>query len=246
MKTDYRTIRVAAVGDLHYTRKSQGALQALFSQATEVADVLLLCGDLTDNGHPDEAHTLATDLKSYVKIPLIGVLGNHDHESGRHTEVREILSESGVSMLDGSACEIQGVGFAGVKGFCGGFGRQALQPWGEEIIKRFVQETVDEALRLEKALAKLETTLRVVLLHYAPIKDTLEGEHPEIFTYLGSSRIEEPLNRCQVSVVFHGHAHGGSPEGHTREGIPVYNVSMALLHRAYPDRVPFRLVEIQK
>ncbi|MFO0753668.1 MAG: metallophosphoesterase [Thermodesulfovibrionales bacterium] len=246
MKTEYKTIRVAALGDLHYTRKSQGGLQALFAQATEAADVLLLCGDLTDNGHPDEARVLATDLKSYVKIPLVGVLGNHDHESGRHTEVSEILSESGVAMLDGSACEIQGVGFAGVKGFCGGFGRQALQPWGEEIIKRFVQETVDEALRLEKALAKLETPLRVVLLHYAPIKDTVEGEHSEIFTYLGSSRIEEPLNRCQVTAVFHGHAHSGRPEGRTREGIPVYNVSMALLHRSYPERPPFRLVEIQK
>ncbi|MBZ0157575.1 MAG: metallophosphoesterase [Alphaproteobacteria bacterium] len=246
MKTEYKTIRLAAVGDIHYTRKSPGALKNLFSQATEVADVLLLCGDLTDNGHPDEAHTLAADLTSYVKIPLVGVLGNHDYESGKHAEVRDILSEAGVSMLDGSACEIQGVGFAGVKGFCGGFGRQALQPWGEDIIKRFVQETVDEALRLEKALAKLEMALRVVLLHYAPVKDTIEGEHPEIFTYLGSSRIEEPLNRCQVSAVFHGHAHSGSPEGRTREGIPVYNVSMPLLHRMFPDRPSFRLVEIQK
>ena len=147
-------------------------------------------------------------------------------------------------MLDGEECEIHGIGFVGVKGFAGGFGQHALQPWGEETTKRFVHEAVDDALKLESALARLRTPQRVALLHYAPIRDTVTGEAPEIFPFLGSSRLEEPLNRYAVTAVFHGHAHHGSPEGHTTGGIPVYNVAAPLLHKTFPDQPLFRIVEI--
>lgn len=243
MATINETVRVAAVGDIHCSKTSQGSLQPLFEQIADSADILLMCGDLTDYGLPEEAHILTKEL-STAKIPMLAVLGNHDYESGQQDEVQKILADAGITVLDGEAREIQGVGFAGVKGFAGGFGRAALGPWGEEIIKRFVHEAVDEALKLESALAKLQTQQRVVLLHYAPIQATVEGEPPEIFPFLGSSRLEEPLNRYSVSAVFHGHAHAGNLEGRTSSNIPVYNVSMPLLKRTKPDYPPFRLIEI--
>jgi Icc-related predicted phosphoesterase len=175
---------------------------------------------------------------------MVGVLGNHDYETGHQDRVRDILTGAGVQMLDGTFCEIRGVGFAGVKGFAGGFGRVALQPWGETAIKHFVQEAVNEAAKLEAALAGLKTVQRVVLLHYAPIRTTVVGENIELFPFLGSSRLEEPLNRFQPAAVFHGHAHGGNPEGRTNGGVPVYNASQAVLRRAFPEKPPFRLIEI--
>jgi Icc-related predicted phosphoesterase len=237
-------VRVAAVGDIHYARGSQGMLPALLGQIVESADVLLLCGDLTDFGLAEEARVLARDL-SAIKIPVLGVLGNHDFESGEEQEVSRILSDSGVRMLDGEAFEYRGIGFAGIRGFCGGFGIGALGPWGERIIKDFVQEAVREALKLESALARLRTEHRIVLMHYSPVRDTVVGEPPEIFPFLGSSRLEEPLTRFAVSAVFHGHAHRGSPEGRTTTGIPVYNVSHMLLRSAYPDRPPYRVFEVR-
>src|SRR5438477_7622880 len=180
-----------------------------------------------------------------MKIPVIAVLGNHDFEGGKPNEIRQILTDSGVNVLDGEATEIAGVGFAGVKGFAGGFGRGALGPWGEHAIKAFVQEAVDEALKLEAALARLRTQRRVALMHYSPIRATVEGEPPEIFPFLGSSRLEEPINRYRVSAVFHGHAHRGTPEGRTSAGVPVHNVSMPLLTRIYPNRPPFLIVEVE-
>jgi Icc-related predicted phosphoesterase len=172
------------------------------------------------------------------------VLGNHDYEAGKQHEIREILGDAGVTVLDGEATEIAGVGFAGVKGFAGGFGRGALGPWGEPVIKRFVQEAVDEAMKLEAALARLRTSRRIAVLHYAPVRSTVEGEPPEILPYLGSGRLEEPINRYRVTAVFHGHAHRGAPEGHTSTGIPVYNVAMPLLTRLNPDRPPYLVVEL--
>ncbi len=244
MGTTNAILRLAAVADIHCSKAKQGALHTLFTQIQESADILLLCGDVTDTGLPEEAQILAKELTTTVKIPIIGVLGNHDYESSKEQEVREILVNTGVSMLDGETCVVRGVGFAGVKGFAGGFGKYSLQTWGERAIKQFVQETVNEALRLESALARLEHMQRVVLLHYSPIRSTVEGEPTEIFPFLGSSRLEEPLNRFEVTTVFHGHAHGGHPEGQTSSGIPVYNVSLPVLQRAYPDRPPFRLCEI--
>lgn len=237
-------VRLAAVGDIHCTKTSEGALQPLFSKIAESADVLLLCGDLTDYGQPEEAQILVKEL-AVARMPTLAVFGNHDYESGKPDEVEQILCDAGIKVLNGEACEVRGIGFAGVKGFAGGFGSKALGAWGEETIKKFVHEAVDEALKLEAALAKLETPQRIAVLHYAPIQATVEGEPPEIFPFLGSSRLEEPLNRYSVTAAFHGHAHHGHLEGRTRSNIPVYNVSMPLLRKAFPEK-PFRLLEIPK
>jgi Icc-related predicted phosphoesterase len=241
-------VRVAAVGDIHCTKTSEGSLQPLFSEMAEAADVIALCGDLVDYGLPEEAQVLVKELAGVIKlrVPIVAVLGNHDFESGQPETVNRILCEAGVVMLDGDAVEIQGVGFAGTKGFCGGFGRRALEPWGEPAIKSFVREALDEALKLESALARLRTPHRIALLHYAPIQATVEGEPVEIFPFLGSSRLEEPINRYEVTAVVHGHAHHGSPEGRTGSGIPVYNVSMPLLKRHFPDRPGFRILEVPR
>ena len=236
-------VRIAAVGDIHYSKTGQGTLSSLFAQAAETADVLVLCGDLTDYGLAEEARVLAKDLAP-AKIPVVAVLGNHDFEAGEEEEIARILTDVGVHMLDGDTWEFRGVGFAGVRGFCGGFGRGALGPWGEKIIKDFVHEAVQEALKLESALARLSGEHRIVVMHYAPIKATVEGESPEIFPFLGSSRLEDPLSRFEVTAVFHGHAHKGQPEGRTQTGIPVFNVAHALLKARYPDRPPFRVFEI--
>jgi Icc-related predicted phosphoesterase len=237
-------VRVAAVGDLHYGKNAaQGSLQPLFSQITESADVLVLAGDLTDYGQPDEARALAREITSTLKIPCVSVLGNHDFEAGLQAEVSRILQDAGVVVLDGDTTEVHGIGFAGVKGFCGGFGRRALGPWGEEIIKHFVREAVDEALKLESALARLRNGRLVAILHYSPIQATVEGEPKEIYPFLGCSRLEEPIGRYPVSCVFHGHAHHGQPEGRTVGNVPVFNVSASLMRQISPER-PFRLVDI--
>jgi Icc-related predicted phosphoesterase len=238
-------VRIAALSDLHYAKNSQGSMQPLFTQIAEAADVLVLCGDLTDYGLAEEARILAKDLAP-VKIPVVAVLGNHDFEACEEKDISKILTDVGVHVLDGDTWEHHGVGFAGIRGFCGGFGRGALGPWGEKIIKDFVHEAVQEALKLESALARLASTdKRVVLMHYAPIRETVEGESPEVFPFLGSSRLEDPLSRFDVTVVFHGHAHKGAPEGKTQTGIPVYNVAHQVLRASYPDRPPFRIVEVR-
>jgi Icc-related predicted phosphoesterase len=236
-------VRVAAAADLHCAKTSQGAFQALFSRIADSADVLILAGDLTDYGLPEEARVLAKELAS-VHLPTAAVLGNHDFESEKQDEIRQILIDAGVSVLDGDACELHGVGIAGVKGFGGGFGQRALGPWGEPIIKQFVHEAVNEALKLEAALARLRTDRLIALLHYSPIQQTVVGEPPEIFPFVGSSRLEEPIGRYPVSLVVHGHAHRGQLEGRTKAGIPVYNVSMPLLIRSFPDHPPFRVFDV--
>jgi Icc-related predicted phosphoesterase len=237
-------VRVAAVADLHFGRAGTGPpLRTLFADVVEQADVLALCGDLTDTGEPEDAKALARAL-SPATIPTVAVLGNHDCESGKMAEVIRILGEAGVHMLDGTSFEVYGVGFAGVKGFCGGFGRRALGPWGEEVVKLFVQEALNEALKLETALARLRNGPRIVLMHYSPIEGTVEGEPKEIYPYLGSSRLEEPLTRYPVDAVFHGHAHHGAAEGRTRTGVPVYNVSMHLMQREHPDGPLFRFLDV--
>jgi Icc-related predicted phosphoesterase len=238
-------MRIAAVGDLHCKKTSRGALEPLFAAMAAAADVLVLCGDLTDYGLADEARLLARELGGAKTTPVVAVLGNHDYECGEADQVKAVLGEAGVQVLDGDACEIHGVGFAGVKGMGGGFGEHALQPWGEELFKRFVRETVDEALKLESALARLRSAQRVALLHYSPIRETVEGEPPEIFPFLGSSRLEEPLMRYPVSVVFHGHAHHGRHTGRTRSHTPVYNVCVPVLERLTPASPPFLLIDLE-
>jgi Icc-related predicted phosphoesterase len=237
------TVRVAALADLHCTKTAHGAFQPLFARIPEAADMLLVAGDLTDNGLPDEAQTLVRELAA-LRIPVVAVLGNHDFESGKEIEVRQILADGGVVVEDGDACEVQGIGVAGVKGFGGGFGQRALGPWGEAIIKQFVHAAVDEALKLEAALARLRTETMIALLHYAPVQQTAVGEPPEIYPFVGSSRLEEPIDRYGVSLVLHGHAHRGQLEGWTKSGVRVCNVSMPLLKRMFPERPAFRVFEL--
>ena len=239
-------IRVAAVSDIHYTKTSQGSLQPLFARISEDADVLVLPGDLTDFGLAEEARVLAKDVAASLRIPAVAVLGNHDYEAGEEKEIVSILSDVGVRVLDGDTCEILEIGFAGVRGFCGGFGRGALGAWGEPVTKAFVHEAINEALKLEAALARLQTAHRIAVLHYAPIRETVEGEPLEIYPFLGSSRLEEPLSRFEVTAVFHGHAHRGAMEGTTATGIPVYNVSHSLLQAKRPGEPPFRVLEVHQ
>ncbi|HEX7151379.1 MAG TPA: metallophosphoesterase [Thermoanaerobaculia bacterium] len=238
------SLRIAAVADIHVKKTSQGTLQPLFQHATENADVLLLCGDLTDYGTCDEAKVLAKEITAGLRIPAIAVLGNHDFESHKEDEVVQILTDAGVVVLDGDSHELHGVGFAGVKGFGGGFGRRALGAWGEKMIKDFVHETINESLKLEAALARLRTRQKIAVLHYSPIQATVAGEPLEIVAFLGSSRLEDPIDRYRCTGVFHGHAHRGAPEGQTKGGAPVYNVAMPVLALQNPGAPPLKIVEV--
>lgn len=231
-----------AIGDLHYREDSAGLLRELFTRMSQAAHIAVLCGDLTDDGRAEQARVLAADLASYLTIPTVAVIGNHDCEAGEEAEVIRILSESSVHVLDGDCVEIDGIGFAGTKGFCGGFGRASLEAWGERVLKQFVAEAVAEALKLEAGLARLRTEKRVAVLHYAPIRETVEGELPEIIPYLGSHRLVEPINNFGAAFALHGHAHYGSPMGKTSANIPVYNCALPLLRRLNAD-APFRLIE---
>ena len=236
-------LRVAAVGDLHYVKGGQAALQPWLSRVSDYADVLVLCGDLTDYGRLEEAQELARELTTSVRTPMIAVLGNHDFEGGQEAAIMQILRQAGIIVLDGEPCEVRGVGFAGVKGFAGGFGRGALGPWGEPSIKQFVQEAINEALKLEAALARLRTTHRIAVLHYSPIAATVVGEPMEIYPFLGCSRLAEPLARYPVTAVFHGYVHNGAPEG-TWGDTPVYNVALPLMHRLTPEQ-PYRVLTLE-
>lgn len=234
-------VRIAAVADLHYTPEHKASLVPIVASMAEAADILLLCGDLTHHGLAEEAAELVRELGT-VRVPILAVLGNHDYHADQQEEIKRVLKGSSILLLDGDTAEVRGIGFAGVKGFASGFGRRVLEPWGEPVVKAFVREAVDESLKLESALARLRGEPRIALLHYAPIAETVEGEPLEIHPFLGSSRLEEPLNRFQVSAVFHGHAHHGRAEGRTSSGIPVYNVSLPLLRQA--GGLPFRVVEM--
>jgi Icc-related predicted phosphoesterase len=222
-------LRVAAIGDLHVMEDSVTPYRDLFTEISSNADVLVLCGDLTNFGKTTEAEILAEDIKSCA-IPVLGVLGNHDYECGQPEKVCEILHSAGMKVLDEQATEIDGVGFAGVKGFLGGFGRGELAPFGEPIVKAFVDEAMNEARKLENQLRQLRTERSVAVLHYSPIEGTIEGEPRDIFQYLGSQRLCEPIDRFDhVKAVVHGHAHHGTYEGRTPRGTPVYNVAQFVL-----------------
>lgn len=239
-------LKIAAAADLHCREESGDALRALLGRMAAAADVLCLCGDLTDHGRPAEAEVLGAALAAAAPKPVLGVLGNHDYEAGAVDEVIRILSRSGMRVLCGEEWEFEGVGFAGAKGFGGGFGRHALEPWGEPAIKGFVQEAVTEALLLESALARLRTSSKIVLLHYSPIRETVAGEPCEIIPYLGSSRLEEPVNRYGATAVFHGHAHHGTRFGRTAAGVPVYNVSVPLLKSGDDTATAFHVLEVAR
>lgn len=226
-----REVKIAAIGDVHFDGMSKGSLRGLFAEISETADVLVLCGDLTTHGEPEQLMEFIEELEG-VDLPMVAVLGNHDFESGHQDELCAIMTDRGIHVLDGTSVEIEGIGFAGVKGFGGGFGRRTLGPFGEKIYKDFVQEALDEAIKLETALRELRTESTVVVLHYAPIRETLAGEPEEIFPFLGSSRLLPPIETYGAKVVFHGHAHIGAPEGKTPAGIPVYNVAKSVMETA--------------
>ena len=238
------TLRLAALADVHCTRESEGALRPLFAEIARQADAIVICGDLTAYGLPEEAAVLVKELDPATRLPILAVLGNHEYESAHQQELVRILEDGGVRMLDGDAREVHGVGFAGVKGFGGGFIPHRLEPWGEDAMKLFVREAVDEAVKLESALARLRTPQRIAVTHYAPIRATVVGEPEEIFPFLGSSRLEEPINQYGVSVALHGHAHRGTAQGRTRTDVPVYNVCVPQLAETFPGRPPFRILQI--
>ncbi|QPQ55400.1 metallophosphoesterase [Allosphingosinicella flava] len=218
-----KAITLAAIGDLHVNEESHNRYRALFEEMAGKADVVALCGDLTNFGKTSEAEILAEDMR-HCGVPIVGVLGNHDYECGQPGKVAEILHQAGMKILDEQAAVIADVGFAGVKGFIGGFGRGELGAFGEEAIKVFVDESRNEARKLENALRSLRTERCVAILHYSPIPETIEGEPPEIFPFLGSSRLANAIDRFDnVKMAIHGHAHRGSFKGATPRGVPVYN-----------------------
>ena len=235
-------IIVAAIGDLHVTEQSNAPYREMFAEISRVADVLVLCGDLTNFGKTTEAEILAEDIRTSA-IPVLGVLGNHDYECGQPEVVASILQEAGMTVLDEQAVEINGVGFAGVKGFMGGYGRGELAPFGEPIAKAFVDEVLNEARKLENGLRTLRTDRSMAVLHYSPIVETLEGEPLEIFQYLGSARLADAIDRFDhVKAVVHGHAHHGTYEGRTMRGIPVYNVAQFVVRQEFGR--PYALLEV--
>jgi Icc-related predicted phosphoesterase len=223
-------MKIAATADLHFSPANQAAVRDQLSKARDVADVLVLAGDLTNYGQPGEMDPLLNALVR-LRVPTIAVLGNHDYESGHEQELMEMMTAAGIKVLDGSAYERDGVGFAGTKGFVGGFGRGVLTAFGEPEIKAFVRASIDEALKLERGLSQLRTSKRVVVLHYSPIAETVRGEFPEIVPFLGTSRLAEVIDRHGASLVVHGHAHNGTLEGQTIAGVPVHNVAITLLQR---------------
>lgn len=235
MAEKIKKIRIAAVGDIHVRENDKGKWVDYFKEVSKQADVLVICGDLTDTGDETEAHVLSEELRA-CSVPVVAVLGNHDFEKGRHKLIRQIIQKENVHILDGEAFAIGQVGFAGVKGFGGGFDKHMLSMFGEGAMKAFVQEAVDEALRLDRALARLdaehECTKKIAIMHYSPVRDTVIGEPEPIYPFLGSSRLAEPLNRRQVLAAFHGHAHVGSLEGRTSSGVRVFNVSKPILIKA--------------
>jgi Icc-related predicted phosphoesterase len=239
-------VRIAAVADLHVRETDKGNLVEYFKDVSRNADVLVISGDLTDTGDELEAQILADELKSCT-IPVVAVLGNHDYEKGRHKLIRKILQTDNVHILDGEAIVIKGVGFAGIKGFGGGFDNHMLSMFGEGAMKAFVQEAVDEALHLDRALARIEqeheNIKKVAIMHYSPVKETIEGEPEVIYPFLGSSRLAEPLERRNVFAAFHGHAHAGKLEGKTPKGVRIYNVAKHVLQKAGFAQ-PYYIVEV--
>jgi uncharacterized protein len=234
------TLKAAAIGDLHVNEEGTASYRDLFNEMSQAADVIVLAGDLTDLGKPREAEILADTLRGCT-VPVVGVLGNHDFESDCVDQVCGILRQAGVHLLDGQSVEIDGVGFVGAKGFIGGFGKRMLGSFGEPAIKTMVAESINESMRLENAMRQVRSERALVVLHYAPVQETIEGEPLEIYPFLGSSRLAETIDRFRVSAIVHGHAHRGTYEGRTPGGAPVYNVA---IHIEKPTGRPYALLEL--
>jgi Icc-related predicted phosphoesterase len=238
---------IAALGDIHMNASQHGKWKSKFEDISHKAKVLLLCGDLTDTGDEEEADLLIAELQS-ITIPVLAVLGNHDYEKGRQKQIRQILTDNKITVLDGEATVIENIGFAGVKGFGGGFDRYMLSMFGEDGMKSFVQEAVNESLLLDRALARLEQEhadiKKVALLHYAPIAETVYGEPEQIYPFLGSTHLVEPLQRRKVSAAFHGHAHAGKFKALSPTGVPIYNVAVPVLKAHNGNDTCFALIDI--
>jgi uncharacterized protein len=234
-------MRIAAIADLHCRVGEEETIRKILSAIDQEADVLVLAGDLTDNGFPAELEILLAELNKQEK-PVVSVLGNHDHEGGFSEELTYMLDKAGVHVLEGTAIEIDGVGFGGTKGFCGGFESYLIQPFGESALKKFIKASIDEAVNLENALAKLNCEYKIAVLHYSPIKATLIGESSELFPFLGCSRLENALDRQKVNIAVHGHAHHGTPSGQTAGKIPVHNVSRFV--QAQHTGKPYCIIEV--
>ena len=235
-------MRIAATADLHFSPQSYDRIRDQMNRVRDEADLLILAGDLTNYGRPQEMESLLNALVR-IRVPVVAVLGNHDYESDQQEELMRMMTAEGVKVLDGTGYERDGVGFAGTKGFIGGFGRGVLTAFGEREIKTFVQAAIDEALKLERALSQLRVEKRVVVLHYSPIASTVKGEAPEIFPYLGTSRLAEVVDRHGADLVVHGHAHHGTPDGVTVGGIPVHNVALGLL-QAHQPPCAYRIFDV--
>jgi Icc-related predicted phosphoesterase len=235
-------MRIAALADLHFTPALYETIRTKLDNVRNEADLLVLAGDLTNYGKTTEMEPLLNVLVR-LRLPIVAVLGNHDYESGQEAELMKMMTEEGIKVLDGTAYERDGVGFAGTKGFIGGFGRAVLTAFGEPEIKRLVQSAIDETLKLERAMSQLRTERRVVVIHYAPVVDTVKGESPEIFPYLGTSRLAEVVDRHGANLVIHGHAHHGGREGKTVTGVPVYNVALHLMQTMDPPSA-YRIFEV--
>jgi uncharacterized protein len=235
-------MRVAATADLHYSPQSYDRIREPLAHVRDEADVLVIAGDLTNYGKPEEMHSLLNALVR-LRLPIIVVLGNHDYENGQEHELARMMSDEGIKVLDGSSYERDGIGFAGTKGFPGGFGRGVLTPFGEKEVKAFVQASLDETMKLERALSMLRTPKIVIVTHYAPVAETVHGEPQEIWPYLGNSRLAEVIDRHQAAMALHGHAHHGRLNGKTMSGVPVYNVALSLLMAQDPSK-PYRVFEV--
>lgn len=235
-------MRIAAIADLHFSPQGYDRIRDAMTRLRDEADLLVIAGDITNLGKPEEMESMLASFMR-VRVPIVAVLGNHDYESGRQEELSKMMVAEGVKLLDGSGYERDGIGFAGTKGFVGGFGRGVLTAFGEPEVKAFVQSAIDETLKLERALSMLRTEKRIVVTHYAPIVDTVRGEPEQIFPFLGSGRLSEIIDRHQAILAVHGHAHHGSLEGKTTGGVPVYNVALPLLMARTPP-VPYRLFDV--
>jgi Icc-related predicted phosphoesterase len=229
-------IRVAAVADLHVAEDSAAAWREALAPVSSDADALLLAGDLTRTGTPEEAKAVGFALER-VRIPVLAVLGNHDHHAGQVAELSTILAGSGVRVLEGAGAVLQVggecIGVAGSKGFGGGFENACGSDFGEPEMKAFIRHTRTLADRLGRALKALRADVRIALLHYAPIPGTLQGERREIYPFLGSHLLAQAVDVAGADLVLHGHAHAGSEKGRTPGGVPVRNVAQPVIRSAY-------------
>jgi Icc-related predicted phosphoesterase len=229
-------IRVAAIGDVHVGTDSVGTLRPHLADVNDDADVLLVAGDLTRVGTLDEARVLLHELED-VHIPVVAVLGNHDHHSDRAHDIVDVLGGGGIRVLEGetSTLDLPGgrLGIAGAKGFGGGFVGACATDFGEPEMKAFVRHTQHIARGLEHALCTIDADVRIALLHYSPIEATLQGERLEIYPFLGSYLLGEAVDAAGADLVVHGHAHAGAERGHTPCGIPVRNVAQPVIKTAY-------------